>query len=246
MNMTTSQADIVIERASVSYRRPFRCRRVLSEISLLAQPGEVTAIVGSNGAGKTTLFRTLMGFLRLTSGHCLVGGLPPSEYRQAVGIGYQPEAVEFPAHWNARDLLGRGIGLSRIPRDQRPAAYRKAVGRTRFDEGTLVQAARKYSKGMKRRLSLAYALIGEPAVVLLDEPFAGLDPPSRRALRREIAEARTRGAVVVLASHELAEIERLANRAFILEKGRIRPGPKLTPVDVSLETILESEFAGDG
>lgn len=243
--MATSQADIVIKRASVSYRRPFRSRRVLSEITFLAQPGEVTAIVGPNGAGKTTLFRTLMGFLRLNSGHCLVGGLPPGEYRQAIGIGYQPEAVEFPPHWNARDLLGRGIGLSRIPRDRRPDAYRRAVARTRFDEGTLLRPARKYSKGMKRRLSLAYALIGEPAVILLDEPFSGLDPPARRGLRKEIAGARTRGAAVVLASHELAEIERLANRAYILEKGRIRPGPQLTPVDVSLETILESEITGD-
>ena len=243
--MATSQADIVIERASVSYRRPFRSHRVLSEITFLAQPGEVTAIVGPNGAGKTTLFRTLMGFLRLNSGHCVVGGLPPGEYRQAIGIGYQPEAVEFPAHWNARDLLGRGIGLSRIPHDQRPGAYRRAVTRTRFDERTLLRPARKYSKGMKRRLSLAYALIGEPAVILLDEPFSGLDPLARRALRKEIEGARTRGAAVVLASHELAEIERLANRAFILEKGRIRPGPQLTPVDVSLETILESEITGN-
>ncbi len=89
---------------------------------------------------------------------------------------------------------------------------------------------------------MAYALIGEPAVVLLDEPFAGLDPPSRHALRKEIIDARQRGATVVLASHELAEVERLANRAFILENGKIRPGPNLTPADAPVATALESEF----
>ena len=242
--MAEARADIVIEGACVSYRRFFRRRRILSEITLEALPGDITAIVGPNGAGKTTLFRTLMGFLTLDCGQCLIGGLAPGKYRQEIGIGFQPETIEFPAQWNARDLLGRGVDLSRIADDERSAAFRKAVARTRFDAATLARPARKYSKGMKRRLSLAYALIGEPEVILLDEPFSGLDPPARQALRKEIGEARTRGAVVVLASHELAEVERLANRAFILESGRVRPGPKLTPADVPADTILESEFTG--
>lgn len=242
--MARSSADVVIEGASVSYRRFLRARRVLSDIDFSARPGEVTAIIGPNGAGKTTLFRTLMGFLALDRGQCLIGGLPPEEYRQAVGIGYQPETVELPAQWNARDLLGRGVDLSGIADEERPAAFRKALARTRFDDATLARPARRYSKGMKRRLVLAFALIGEPAVLLLDEPFSGLDPPARHALRVEIVEARARGAVVVLASHELAEVERLANRAFILEGGHLRAGPNPTPADGAMGTRLESELTG--
>ena len=244
--MATPPADIVVDRASISYRRAFRRRRVLSRISMTAVAGEITAIVGPNGAGKTTLFRAVLGFLPVEAGRCLIGGLPPMEYRQRKGIAYQPETIDFPGLWNARDVLACGVDLSGISKDDQCDAYRKAIGRTRFDAATLLRPARRYSKGMKRRLSLAYALIGEPAVVLLDEPFAGLDPPARRALRAEITSARNRGATVVLASHELGEVERLANRAFILEDGTIRPGPALSPGDAPVDTILEAEFKGDG
>ena len=242
--MTETRADIIMEDASVSYRRLFRRRRILSDVNLSALPGEITAVVGPNGAGKTTLFRTLLGYLTLDVGKCLIGGLPPGEYRQRVGIAYQPETIEFPSCWNARDVLGRGVDLSRGSRKQRLDAFRRAVARTGFDSATMSESARRYSKGMKRRLSIAYALIGEPAVVLLDEPFAGLDPPARSALRKEVADARERGATVVLASHELVEIERLANRVFILESGRIRLGPPLIPAAFPVDTILESEFTG--
>ena len=240
--MAMPPADILVDRVSVSYRRAFRHRCVLSKISMTAVPGEITAIVGPNGAGKTTLFRTLLGFLQVDAGKCLIGGLPPMEYRQRKGIAYQPETIEFPALWNARDVLGCGVDLSRIPEDERHDAFQKAISRTRFDAATLSRPARRYSKGMKRRLSLAYALIGEPAVILLDEPFSGLDPRARHALRWEITSARKRGSTVVLASHELGEIERLANRAFILEDGTIRPGPALASPEPAVETILESEF----
>lgn len=243
--MTSASVGILVQGASVSYRRLFRPRRVLTDIDFTAQPGEVTAIVGPNGAGKTTLFRTFLGFLTPDAGRCLIGGIPAGEYREQFGIAYQPESIQFPNPWNARDLLGRGVDLSHLPANKRDDAYRRAVARSRFDSTTLSRTARRYSRGMKRRLSLAYALIAEPAVVLLDEPFSGLDPPSRLALRQEILDARQRGATVVLASHELAEVERLANRAFILENGRIRPGPDLTPADAPSATALESEFIGN-
>lgn len=243
--MATARVDILVQGASISYRKLFRSRRILSDINLAALPGEVTAIIGPNGAGKTTLFRTLLGFLSPDAGRCLIGGIPAGDYRKQFGIAYQPESIQFPGLWNARDLLGRGVDLSHLSRNERNDAYRRAIARSRFDSATLSRTARRYSRGMKRRLSLAYALIAEPAVVLLDEPFSGLDPPSRHVLRKEILDARQRGATVVLASHELAEVERLANRTFILENGKVRPGPDLTPGDALETTALESELTGN-
>ncbi len=242
--MASHAADIVLDQVDVSYRRAFRRRRVLSRVRMTARPGEVTAIVGPNGAGKTTLFRALMGFLPIEAGTCQIGGLPPVEYRRRYGIALQPETIEFPAFWNARDILDRGVDLGRIPEGERLDAFQRAVSRTRFDAANLSRPARRYSKGMKRRLSLAYALIGEPAVVLLDEPFSGLDPPARHALRREITGARDRGATVVMASHELGEVERVANHAFILDGGTMRPGPALRAPESPAGSVLESEFTG--
>ncbi len=217
----TKGEEVSICDLRVSYRTRFRRHAVLKGAELTAHPGEVTAIVGANGAGKTTLFRALLGFLTPNHGYCSVSGLSSDQYRQKYGIGYLPESCVFPRKWSARDLLARGADLAVAPSD-RPGAYAAAVARTGFDRATLSKPARLCSKGNKRRLVLAYALLGDPGLVVLDEPFSGLDPPSRSALRKEIHAMKSRSATVLLASHNLDEVGRLADRVFILKAGRTR------------------------
>ena len=204
-----------------------------------AEPGEITAVVGPNGAGKSTLFSVVLGLLRPDRGRCRVAGLRPADYRRRHGMSYLPELSVFPGGWTVNGLLARSADLSVL---ENPAeALATALSRTGFDAATLSKPISKCSKGVQRMLGLAYALTGDPALVVLDEPFSGLDVHARSALRREMLAARGRGATVLFASHELLEIERLADRAFILQDGITRPASAWSgdnPARLGLEAEL--------
>ena len=213
--------DVLLEDVVVSYRTGFRRQEVLRSVTMSAQPGEITAIVGPNGAGKSTLFCVVLGLLRPDRGRCRVAGLRPADYRRLYGTGYLPELSGFPGGWTVRGLLARGADLSAL--DDPAEVLETAIDRAGFDAATLSKQIKKCSKGVQRMLGLAYALAGDPALVVLDEPFSGLDVHARAALRREMLAARGRGSTVLFASHEIPEIERLADRAFILQDGIARP-----------------------
>lgn len=235
--------EIRIEDLWVSYRRAFRRDVVLKGVEMSATPGQIVAVIGRNGVGKTTLFRTLLGFQAPDRGRITIDGLAPDEYRQERGIGYVPEVLTFPAAWTVGDILGRGADLARAP--DRSETVSIAIRRAGFDQVVLSKQANQCSKGIQQALKLAYSLIGEPRVVLLDEPFSGLDPPSRIALRSEINKTAERGATVLLASHDLAEVARLAHTVFIMEDGRTRRGPRPDGDDSEFGTELEDSFMDD-
>ncbi len=223
-----------------------RQRPALRGASIDVQAGEVVALVGPNGAGKTTLFKTLLGFMLAQSGRCLVGGEEPGRYRRRHGVGYMPEAVVLPRVWKARDLLCRAVDLS-APLEEREEAYAQAVARAGFesDASTLSRKATKCSNGMQRRIWLACALAGDPKVVLLDEPFAGLDLPARRQLRSNVRSARARGAAVLVASHELAEVVRIADRVVLLKEGVTATVQAVDQADdISVEAMEAAMFQG--
>ena len=215
-------ATVQVQDIAASYRGMFRRRQVLDGVDLAAAPGEIVAVVGPNGAGKTTLFLVLLGFLRPDRGVCLICGASPEVHRRLHGVGYLPETnPAVPPGWMGRDLLARGVDLAaRSSSDADPLAT--AIERTGVDPAVLTRPFGKCSKGVQRRLLLAYALAGDPSFVLLDEPFSGLDAAGRVALRSEMVAARSRGATVLVATHELAEVERTADRTVILENGTMR------------------------
>lgn len=218
---TRTAVSVVVKDLVASYGTGFRRPPVLSRVTMSAEPGRIAAIVGPNGAGKTTLFRVVLGLLRPDQGTCLVAGMRPTDFRRRHGIGYLPEHSEFPGGWTVRGLLARGADLSAV--EDRADAYATAISRAGFAAETLAKPINRCSKGLQRMLGLAYALTGDPALVVLDEPFSGLDVHARTALRREMLAARERGATVLFASHELLEVERLADDAFILRDGIVRP-----------------------
>ena len=236
-----STIGVVVEDLVASYRAGFRRHKVLRGVHLSAEPGMITAIVGPNGAGKTTLFSVVLGLLRPDHGRCLVGGLRPADYRRRHGVGYLPELSVLPRGWTVRCLLARGADLSASEAPME--VFATALSRTGFSAAMLSKPVAKCSKGVQRMVGLAYALTGDPALLVLDEPFSGLDVRARAGLRREMLAARDRGATILFASHELLEIERLADRAFILEDGIVRPAGAWNG-DGSSGPDLEAELIG--
>ena len=189
----------------------------VDHLSFRATPGEVVALLGPNGAGKTTTVETLEGYRRPTSGSVRVLGLDPASDRSAlapsIGVMLQRGGV-YPA-MNALDAVRLFASYYADPEDAEALLERvglTAVARTRW---------RRLSGGEQQRLALALALVGRPTVAFLDEPTAGVDPAGRQAIRAVVGDLRDRGACVVLATHELDEAERLADRVVIMDQGRL-------------------------
>lgn len=191
----------------------------LDGVTLTVAAGEVCAVVGPNGAGKSTLLGLVLGFLRRTTGKVLIEGEPPRWRNRQGGVAYLPERFALPREWRVRQAL-RGLAAL----DGEPdAAGRVARAIARF--GLETSAEREVgvlSRGTLQRVGLAQAWLAPARVVVLDEPTEGLDPLWRLQLRELIAERRADGAAVLIASHDLAEVERIADRVVLLDRGRIR------------------------
>ena len=194
----------------------------LADVTLAVERGEVLGLLGPNGAGKTTLVRIVATLLRPDSGRVRVGGADalrePKRVRRQIGLAGQSAAVdELLTGRENLELVGRLYGL---PRSE--ASARATAMLTRFD---LADAGDRrvgaYSGGMRRRLDVAATLVGRPAVVLLDEPTAGLDPRSRNELWAMVDELAAEGTTVLLTSQYLDEVERLATRIVVLDHGAV-------------------------
>ena len=188
------------------------------DVSLDLATGETTALVGHNGAGKTTLLKLMLGLARPSAGAIRVLGDEPAagEFKARSKVGYLPENVSFNTALTGREIL---LFYSRLKREP----VEKALGL--LDRVGLGKASRRrvatYSKGMRQRLGLAQALLGEPQVLLLDEPTTGLDPELRLSFYEIMRTLRDRGATVVLSSHALAELGERADRVIIMNSGAV-------------------------
>jgi ABC-2 type transport system ATP-binding protein len=181
----------------------------------------ITALLGGNGAGKTTTIAMLMGLVTPTSGAARVFGadMARERYRVLHRMNYESPYVDVPMRLTVRqnlEVFGRLYGV-RAPRER----IRHIAGQLWLTD-LLDRPYGKLSAGQKTRVSLAKALINEPELLLLDEPTASLDPDTADWVRTRLEDyCRIRAATIVLASHNMAEVERLADRVIMLEKGRI-------------------------
>ena len=186
------------------------------DVSFSLPEGETVALVGHNGAGKTTLMKLMLGLIRPTSGSITVLGDDPAagQFEARRRLGYLPENVSFNAALTGSETLAFYARLKREPA--------KSVAPL-LDRVGLTHAAHRrvgtFSKGMRQRLGLAQALLGEPRVLLLDEPTTGLDPALRHSFYEIVEELRGRGATVLLSSHALTELEERAGRVIIMNRG---------------------------
>ena len=196
----------------------YRSTTALDGLDCVIPSGAITGLLGPNGAGKTTLFRSLLGLTRTDAGiiHVLDHQIPQQLYEVTKKVG---AIIEEPGL--IRALTGR-VNLQ-------VAADQLGFGHERIDEllefvSLQADAKRKideYSKGMRQRLALAAALIGNPQLLLLDEPLDGLDPAGQMAFRARLRELADSGQTVVVSSHDLADIEALADYVVVLNRGKL-------------------------
>jgi len=192
-------------------------RAVVDGASLEVEAGQVVALLGPNGAGKTTTVEVVEGYRRADTGTVRVLGEDPWEADRGLRarVGLMLQAGGFDIRARPRETLRQYAGFHATPAD--PDELIDLVGL-----GTVAATPyRRLSGGERQRLALAVALIGQPEVLILDEPTAGMDPEARAATRSIILDRRAAGAAILLTSHDLVDVERLADRIVIIVEGRV-------------------------
>ncbi|EYB67168.1 multidrug ABC transporter ATPase [Deinococcus phoenicis] len=210
----------------------------LHPLDLEVKAGEIYGFLGPNGAGKTTTLRTLLGFLRPTSGTARVFGRDVWRERGAVHarVGYLPGEVHLNRDLTGGDLLDRTARLRGLPDT---ASAREIAGRLDLD---LTRRLGTLSKGNRQKVGLLLALMHRPDLLLLDEPTDGLDPLAQDTVLALLREARAQGRTVFLSSHALGEVERVADRVGIIRQGRLIRSERLADLRASLPQRLQVRF----
>lgn len=197
-----------------------RTHTAVDGLSFQVDQGGVCGFLGPNGAGKTTTLKILMDLIRADAGTAEIFGRSPGDPGVKARLGYLPETPYFYDHLTGRELLryyGQLRGMSDSLIVARTAELLSEVGMSHAAERRL----RTYSKGMLQRIGMAQALIGDPELVVLDEPMTGLDPIGRAEFRGIIMNLRARGKTVIFSSHILADAEALCDRVVIINKSRL-------------------------
>jgi Cu-processing system ATP-binding protein len=209
-----NQDTVVLRAVSRLYGRQL----AVDAVDLILRAGECIGLVGHNGAGKSTMIKMMLGLMRPTSGSVQVLGEDPSAGAAAAArreLGYLPENVALHPSLTGAETLAFYARLK-----GQPVAGNKGL----LERVGIAAAAHRrvgtYSKGMRQRLGLAQALLGNPRALLLDEPTTGLDPALRQSFYEIIGELRRDGATILLSSHALAELEGQVDRVVVMNRGR--------------------------
>jgi len=210
----------MLELRGVSKR--FRGITAVEDVSFLVRAGEITGYLGPNGSGKSTTMKMITGLMEMTSGEIRFRGEPigrdPSAYKQR--FGYVPEDPHLYGHLTGLEYLTMVGQLRDLP--GKPTAERiDGLLQALSLHGDRNVPIASYSKGMRQKVLLAAALLHNPELILLDEPFSGLDVGTALVLRSLLQELAARGRAILFSSHELETVERVCSRVVILHRGRV-------------------------
>ena len=195
--------------------------KAVEEFSLTVVDGEILGIAGPNGAGKTTLIAMMLGYLRPTAGTVEINGLPARQYVERNGIGYLSELIAINPKWRAESALVRYATLAGIPHAEIPSRVNYVVDLLGLAEHR-DKKVKALSKGNLQRLGLAQALLRDEQILVLDEPTHGMDPVWTQRFRDIVEELRRPDRMILIASHNLDELQRLADRVAIIDRGRLQ------------------------
>ena len=222
-------------------------KKAVDALTLHIRPGEIYGFIGHNGAGKTTTIKAVCGILRFDDGEILIDGSsiktdPLSCKRKLAYIPDNPDLYEFMTGIQFLNFIADIFGVSSDDRQKRIAQYADAFSLT----GDLAQPISAYSHGMKQKLAIISALIHEPRLIIMDEPFVGLDPKASHILKGIMRDICDRGGAIFFSTHVLEVAEKLCDKIAIIKGGKLIKSGTMDEVkgDDSLEEVfLELEDA---
>ena len=216
-------------------------KKAVDDLSLEIRPGEICGFIGHNGAGKTTTLKSVAGILPFDQGEILIDGVsvrtdPLACKKKIAYIPDNPDLYDFMTGIGYLNFIADIFGVSADARSERIRNYADAFGLT----DDLAQLISAYSHGMKQKLAVISALLHDPKLVLLDEPFVGLDPKAAHTLKGLMRELCDRGGAIFFSTHVLEVAEKLCDKVAIIKDGRLIRCGDMNEVkgDASLETVF--------
>jgi len=236
-------AGISVDRVTVTYRNGFTALR---DASFGIPTGTIAALVGVNGSGKSTLFKAIMGFVRVAKGSIRILGHPVDEALRENLVAYVPQSEEvdwnFPVLVEDVVMMGRygHMGMFRVPRAPDRLAVESALARVGMSDFRKRQIG-ELSGGQKKRVFLARALAQDGKVILLDEPFTGVDVKTEEAITALLRSLRDEGRVMLVSTHNLGSVPEFCDRAILINRTVLAFGPTAA---VFTQANLERAFGG--
>jgi len=224
-------------------RKKFYAQVVLDDLSLDIREGEVFGYIGPNGAGKTTTLKILAGLITKFEGSVRVAGNDVVKDRSKAHslIGFMPQSCGFQNWRTVQSALDSLAELSGVPEDLRKQRIPALLERFKLLDARH-KKVKELSGGMTQKLGLIQALLHEPKLLVLDEPLEGLDPPSRNLLKEIIRERQNAGTTVLFSSHILSDVDAVADRIGILNKGKIATSGSIRELVTNMGLPLEIEL----
>ena len=249
MTATEPQLHLAHHNAGLSVRalrKSYKKRVVIRDVSLEMEQGEVVALLGPNGSGKTTTFYAIAGLVQPEGGHVLINGRDVTSlpmYRRAkLGIGYLPQEMSIFRGMSVEDNILAILEISEPKRRKRCEKLEELLCDFSIEHLRRVQAL-ALSGGERRRVEIARCLAANPIYLLLDEPFAGVDPISVGDIRRLVADLKMRGIGVLITDHNVRETLEIVDRAYILHDGKVLMSG--TPGEVVENENVRRVYLGD-
>ncbi len=235
-----------LELRAVQLEKAFKQRQVVKSATFSVKMGEVVGLLGPNGAGKTTSFYMVVGLLYPTKGQVFMGSEDithlPMHIRARKGISYLPQNMSIFRKMSVEDNLVSVMEICQVPRDERPAFLDELLGKFQIRHIAKSMGA-SLSGGERRRVEIARALIIKPKFLLLDEPFAGIDPMTVQEIQGIIGKLRNEGLGVLITDHNVRETLGSCDRAYILSGGEIIA--QGLPEEVSTSQLVKEIYLGE-
>jgi ABC-2 type transport system ATP-binding protein len=218
--VVTTGNQVALSLSGLSKR--FRNNVAVDDVAFEVRPGEVVGLIGPNGAGKSTTMKIITGQLLADQGQVLIDGSDVREESRIARLktGYVPQEIHLYPFLTGREHMEFVAGVKGLDAQGATALIDQELERFGLHEAQH-RMAREYSEGMARKLSIALALLGDPALLVLDESLTGLDPRAAAEVKATINSQRERGTAILLVSHMLEVLERICTRVLVMDRGKL-------------------------